>query len=94
MIITMKRDQIELGWVDIPKEYFKLTPKKKKVICNNIIDTLLQSLERDLSPEINRITFLDEILESSIISNDNLEQYEVSAVLLDCRKQLNIEEGN
>ena len=77
--------------VDIPKEYFNLTPRRKKVICNNIIDTLLTALERDLDPTINRISFLDEILESSIISNNDLEQYEVSAVLYDCRKQLSID---
>jgi hypothetical protein len=87
----MKQEQIELGWVDIPKEYFNLTPKRKQVICNNIIDTLLISLERDLDPTINRITFLDEILQSSIISNNDLELYEVSAVLNDCRKQLSID---
>ena len=87
----MRREQVELGWVDIPKEYFNLTPYRKKVICNNIIDTLLVALERDLDPTINRITFLDEILESSILSNNELEQYEVSAVLNDCRKQLSID---
>ena len=87
----MRREQVELGWVDIPKEYFNLTSYRKKVICNNIIDTLLTALERDLDPTINRITFLDEILESSILSNNELEQYEVSAVLNDCRKQLSID---
>lgn len=87
----MRREQVELGWVDIPKEYFNLTSYRKKVICNNIIDTLLTALERDLDPTINRISFLDEILESSIISNNDLEQYEVSAVLYDCRKQLSID---
>jgi len=87
----MRREQVELGWVDIPKEYFNLTPRRKKVICNSIIDTLLIALERDLDPTINRISFLDEILESSIISNNDLEQYEVSAVLYDCRKQLSID---
>jgi len=87
----MRREQVELGYVDIPKEYFNLTPRRKKVICNNIIDTLLTALERDLDPTINRISFLDEILESSIISNNDLEQYEVSAVLYDCRKQLSID---
>ena len=87
----MRREQVELGYVDIPKEYFNLTSRRKKVICNNIIDTLLVALERDLDPTINRISFLDEILESSIISNNDLEQYEVSAVLYDCRKQLSID---
>jgi predicted transcriptional regulator len=87
----MKKDHVDIGYIDIPKEYFKLTPKRKKVICNNIIDTLLRCLERDLDPTINRITFLDEILESSIESNNDLEQYEVSAVLNDCRKQLTID---
>ena len=82
-------EQIELGWIDIPKNYNDYTNRQKKVICNRLIDMLLIEIERELDPTINRITFLDEILESSLVSNEHLEQYEVCAVLLDCRKILN-----
>jgi hypothetical protein len=35
-----------------------------------MIDALIRKLDEDLYPEINRITALDEMMESSIISND------------------------
>jgi hypothetical protein len=82
-------EQINLGWIDIPKNYNEYTNRQKKAICNRLIDLLLLEIDRELDPTINRITFLDEILESSLISNEHLEQYEVCTVLLDCRKLLN-----
>ena len=82
-------EQIELGWIDIPKNYSEYSDKQKKVICNKLIDLLLLEIDNDLDPTINRITFLDLVLESSLLSNEHLEQYEVCTVLLDCRKLLN-----
>lgn len=86
----MRRNkQDNIGYIDIPKEYCELNSNEKRAICNHIIDTLLQQIDKDLAPEINRINFLDEILESSIISNEELEQFEICACLLDIRKILN-----
>ena len=75
--------------MDIPKNYSKYTEEEKKTICNKLIDILLFHIDRELSPEYNRITFLDEVLESSLISNEQMELYEVCEVLCDCRKMLN-----
>ena len=86
----MEKDQIDWGFIDIPKNYNEYTDKQKKLICNRLIDVLLQHIDRELDPTINRIAFLDEVLESSLISNEHLEQYEVCEVLLDCRKQLKV----
>ena len=52
---------------------------------------LLTDIDKNLDPTINRITFLDEVLESSLISNEQEEEYIVCQVLFDCRKYLNIE---
>jgi len=83
-----KEEHIELGWIDVPINYFKLGDDVKKILCNKLIDVLYENIDRDLDPEINRITFLDEVLESSIITNEQLEQYVICQVLLDCRKNL------
>ena len=80
---------IEVGYIDIPIEYLKFSPERKKEVCINIIDLLLLDIDRHLAPEINRITFLNDVFESSLISNEDLEQYEVCEVLKDCRKELN-----
>jgi hypothetical protein len=87
----MKRNHEEIGFIDIPKEYCLFNDKQKRVICNKIIDTLLTTIDRDLDPLINRIQFLDEVLESSIISNEDLEQYEICQCLSDIKKILNEE---
>jgi hypothetical protein len=85
----MKRNHEEIGFIDIPSEYCNFNDKEKRVVCNKIIDMLLTTIDRELDPLINRITFLDEVLESSIISNEELEQYEICQCLKDIRTILN-----
>jgi hypothetical protein len=84
-----QEEQVDFGYIDIPVDYFKFSNEEKKVLCNKIIDVLLLHIDRDLAPEINRISFLDEVFESSLITNEDAEQYVVCAVLNDCRKILN-----
>lgn len=87
----MKEDEIDIGDIIVPIDYSKLNNKQKVAICDNLIDTLLMSVDRILPPEINRIQFLDQILESSIESNNELEQYEISQTLYDMRKRLDFD---
>lgn len=75
--------------MDIPKEYCNFTEKEKRAVCNKLIDMLLTTLDRELDPVINRITFLNDVLESSIVSNEELEQYEICQCLMDIRTILN-----
>jgi hypothetical protein len=89
MIFIVNRNHEEIGFIDIPKEYCRFNKKEKRVVCNKIIDVLLTTIDRDLDPIINRITFLNEVLESSIISNEELEQYEICQCLQDIRTILN-----
>ena len=86
-----REDHIELGFIDIPKAYPTFTVKQKKAVCNKIIDLLLIDIDKHLDPTINRISFLDEVLESSLMTNEEDEEYIVCQVLFDCRKYLNIE---
>ena len=46
-------------------------------------------IDKELDPEINRISFLDDVLESSLMSNEEDEEYTVCQVLFDCRKLIN-----
>jgi hypothetical protein len=84
-------DRINIGYMDVPIEYHNFTQELKDEFCNNFIDTMLHIIERELSrtPEINRIYFLQQILESSLITNENLENYEVCNIINDCLKKLN-----
>ena len=84
-----KDEHIELGFIDIPTSYPTFTDKKKIKLCDNIIDTLLLYIDSQLDPTINRITFLEEVLDSTLQSNIDLELYEVAQVIHDCKKRLN-----
>lgn len=83
------RERVELGYIDVPKQYFKLEQNKKDILCMKIIDMLLHQLDEQVDQTINRIDLLDEIMESSIESNLEDENYEVVQVYSDIRKILN-----
>jgi hypothetical protein len=87
----VRRKQIDLGFIDIPVSYPTFSKKQKGIVCDNLIDHLLIYIDKELEsvPHINRITFLNEILESSLQSNVDLELYEVAQVIYDCKKRLN-----
>ena len=83
------RESIDMGYIGIPKEYFVYDKQTKVLICNEIIDRLLIQIDREVDPTINRIQFLDEMMESSIETNLKDENYEVVQVFSDVRKLLN-----
>ena len=87
--MTKNREHIELGYFDIPKAYADFTVKQKKAVCIKIIDVLLEHIDKNLDPTINRISFLDDVLESSLMTNEEDEEYTVCQVLFDCRKLIN-----
>jgi hypothetical protein len=84
-----REEHIELGYFDIPKAYADFTVKQKKAVCIKIIDVLLEHIDKNLDPTINRISFLDDVLESSLMTNEEDEEYTVCQVLYDCRKLIN-----
>jgi hypothetical protein len=85
----MNRDHIELGYIDIPKNYFKYNSTMKRDVCDNILDRLYLCIDKELDPTYNRLLFLREVLESSLETNVDNEFYEVAAVINDCIKLLN-----
>jgi hypothetical protein len=87
--MTKNKEHIELGYVDIPTAYLDFTDQQKKVVCIKIIDVLLRHIDKELDPTINRISFLDDVLESSLMTNEEDEEYTVCQVLFDCRKLIN-----
>lgn len=84
-----KQQQVKIGEIEIPKDYWTLSDDVKKELCEELIDTLLRVLDKQLNQGINRNEVLDELLISSIISNEELENYEICQVMLDLRTLLN-----
>jgi len=85
----MDEEQFTIGFIEIPVKYWSLTQEEKDKLCNKMIDALILKLDQDLDPEINRIAALDDIMESSIISNEIEENYEICEVFKNIRKILN-----
>jgi hypothetical protein len=82
-------EDIDIGYVEIPKKYWKLESGIKRLHCEKIMEAMLIELDLQLPPEISRIKVLDDILESSIQSNEKDENYEICEVFRDIRKILN-----
>ena len=81
--------QVEIGEIEIPLEYFNLPVDEKESLCLDIMNAMMEILEKTLRPHIDRKEVLDLILQSSIMTNIRTEQYEICQFLSDVRKLLN-----
>lgn len=81
---------IKVGELEVPADYFSLPQEDKDVICNSILESILYLLEKHVDNEyFNRKMVLERIIESSIITNEMEENYEVAGVLFDVQKLIN-----
>jgi hypothetical protein len=80
---------VKVGELEVPVDYFKYDKEDKEILCNEIMDMMLHILDRQLRPDIDRMQILDKLLESSIITNQELEEYEICQVLMDIRNLIN-----
>ena len=79
---------IKIAEMEIPSDYFSLSKEDKDVVCNSILESFLYILERNVPKSVNKMEVLDRILESSIITNQEQENYEVCGVLSDIKKMI------
>lgn len=84
-----KRSHIKIGNLDVPKDYNDYDPELKNIVCDNLLDELYKEIDKHLLPEFDRIKFLKEVLESSLMINEEKEFYEVCTVIRDCHRRLN-----
>lgn len=87
-----KNKQFDIAELLLPKDYANFKPHLKKALCNKIIESLLVIIDKSVSPEYNKMEVLDEMLESSIITNQEDENYEVCQILYDVKNLININE--
>lgn len=85
----MKKQHVKIGEIEIPKDYWDMELETRKEICEELIDTLLRVLDKQLNPEVDRLEILDQLLVSSIVSNEQLENYEICQVMTDLRTIIN-----
>lgn len=84
--MTMKT--IRVGEMEVPESYFSLPKEDKDVICNSILESILYILEKNIPKDVNHMDVLSRIIESSIITNQEEENYEICGVLTDIKKMI------
>jgi hypothetical protein len=81
--------KIKLSEIEIPVDYFELNEEEREAVCIGTLNFMLEILDKQLKPEVNRMLALESLIESSIITNQEDELYEICAVLTDVRKLIN-----
>ena len=79
----------QIGNIEIPLEYFKMTDEEKHTVCIGLFETMLDVLNRSAKVEYDRFMLLDKLLESTIHTNEQAENFEICAVLRDVQRLLN-----
>ena len=77
---------VKIGTMDIPEDYFSLTQNEKEVVCMMIYDDIMLLVDKQLPKYVNRMNFINKIIDSSLITNVDEEKYEVAAVLKDLKE--------
>ena len=79
----------KVGEIEIPLNYFKMPEEERKTVCLGLFETMIDTLNRTARPEFDRFMILDKLLDSSIITNEEEENFEICAVLRDIQKLIN-----
>lgn len=80
---------IKVGEMDVPLDYFQLTKKEKRDLCLTIADAIISILVENVNPKLDKMDIMDRLLDSSIQSNEQEENYEVCQVLKDIKQIIN-----
>jgi hypothetical protein len=80
---------IKVGELSIPMDYWSMSEEQKLDLSLTLMDGMITILDQVLTPEYDRFTILDKLLESSIQTNEYNEEYEICEVMTSIRKILN-----
>lgn len=87
--MPIKSRSQKIGQIDIPTDYFNMTAEEKHNVCLGLFEVMIDALNRSAKPEYDRFMILDKLLDSSIQTNVEEENYEVAAVLRDVQSLIN-----
>lgn len=80
---------IKIGELEIPFEYFELTEEERNILIDEVYNSMLLLIDRTTNPVYNRKEILEKIIDSSLITNRDEENYEICQVLFDLKKHIN-----
>ena len=86
---TMAQKSIKVGELEIPADYWTLSPEIKRELCLTIVDAIITVLDQQISPKLNRMEVFQNLIDSSLQSNQQDENYEVCQVLIDIKQLIN-----
>lgn len=84
-----KNSHIKVGELEIPADYFSMDEEYKKELCLTLVDAIITAIDKHVSPKLDRMEILDKMLESSIQTNEEEENYEVCQFLSDIKQIIN-----
>ena len=80
---------IKVGELEIPADYFSMDEEYKKELCLILVDAIITAIDKHVNPKLNRVEILDMMLDSSIQTNEQDENYEVCQFLNDIKQIIN-----
>jgi hypothetical protein len=87
--VKRSNNHLKIGEMEIPQEYFKLSDEDKKLICDVILNKIYYMVDRMSTGNMAKLDFIYLLIDSSIITNEEEENFEVCQVLMDIRNLLN-----
>lgn len=82
-------NHIKVGEIEIPVDYWLLSEDDKVELSFLILDCMTTLLNENLHSHINKVRALDKLIDSSIITNLQEEQYEIVDLLTKIRTMIN-----
>jgi hypothetical protein len=79
----------KIGEIEIPLNYLTMSEEERRILCLGLFETMIDTLNRTAKPEFDRFMILDKLLDSSIMTNEEEENFEICAVLRDIQKLIN-----
>jgi hypothetical protein len=82
-------NHIKVGELEIPADYFSMDEEYKKELCLILVDAIITAIDKHVNPKLDRVEILDKMLDSSIQTNEQDENYEVCQFLNDIKQIIN-----
>ena len=89
---TVKQEIVNrdyIGFIEFPVNYCNFSSSLKQKIVERIIDQLFFEFDKMLKPKVNRILYINDVFESTLIDAVLQEEFEYAALLRDCIILLN-----
>jgi hypothetical protein len=80
---------VKVGELEIPADYFSMDEEYKKELCLILVDAIITAIDKHVNPKLDRVEILDKMLDSSIQTNEQDENYEVCQFLNDIKQIIN-----